>query len=83
MDSYGFRGVIYTIKDLVGQDQFMTLDQLKACYDDGWDISTHSQVDLTKLETPEAVRYELLKNRDYLLKNTLTKRRVCCIICIV
>jgi peptidoglycan/xylan/chitin deacetylase (PgdA/CDA1 family) len=69
MDKYGFRGVIYVIKDLVGVNQFMTLEQLKICYENGWDISTHGQVELTRLTSNDSIREELLKNYNYLLDN--------------
>jgi peptidoglycan/xylan/chitin deacetylase (PgdA/CDA1 family) len=69
MDKYGYRGVIYAIKDLVDTPQFMTLEQLKICYENGWDIGTHGQLDLTTLTTAEAIETELLKNKNYLLEN--------------
>ena len=69
MDKYGFRGVIYTIADLVGETEFMTLDQLKVLDSNGWDIGTHGQVNLDTFATAEEIRTELLKNYDYLVDN--------------
>lgn len=69
MDKHGVRGVIYTIRDLVGKGDYMTLEELKTCYEDGWDISTHSQRPLSSYATAEQVREELLYNRDFLIDN--------------
>lgn len=73
MDAYGYKGVVYATKDLVGNSAFMNLDELKDLYNNGWDISTHSQVDLTSLTSSESIRTELLKNRDYLIENGFTR----------
>ncbi|MBA4294357.1 hypothetical protein C0431_15465 [bacterium] len=73
MDKYGFRGTVYVIKDLVNAAQFMTLSQLQTLYDNGWDMGTHGQVELTTLATPEAIRAELLRNHDYLVAQGFTR----------
>lgn len=69
MDKYGFRGIIYAIKNYVGDSSFMTLDQLKTLYEIGWDIGTHGSVDLTSLLTAEDISEELHLNYDYLIEN--------------
>ncbi len=69
LDKYGFRGVVYAIRDLVGRTNYMTLEQLRTLYDNGWDVATHSQRRLSDYTNPEDIREELLRNRDYLIDN--------------
>ena len=73
MDKYGFKGMVYVIKDLVNVNNFMTLDQLKVLYNNGWDLGTHGQIELTTLQTPEAIKSELLSNYNYLIDNGFTR----------
>ena len=42
MDEYGMRGVAYVFATGIDQAGYMTLDQLNALYDSGWDIASHT-----------------------------------------
>lgn len=53
MSRYGFRGTSYVITDAVGIAGRLTLDQLRALYDMGWDISNHTASHLYSNEVSE------------------------------
>ena len=56
LKQYDYKGTLYIISSLVGNEDRLTLDDLKAMYNDGWDICNHTadHVDLTKLSAKEA-----------------------------
>jgi peptidoglycan/xylan/chitin deacetylase (PgdA/CDA1 family) len=56
LKQYNFKGTLYIISSLVGKEDRLTLDDLKALYNDGWDICNHTadHVDLTKVSAKEA-----------------------------
>ncbi len=68
LDKYGFRAVVPVIRDLIGTSSFMTMEQLKILYDNGWDIVTHGQRDLTTM-TREQLATELDYNKQILIDN--------------
>jgi peptidoglycan/xylan/chitin deacetylase (PgdA/CDA1 family) len=67
MDSYGFSGVLYTIRDLVGPN--ISLAHLKEMQDhSGWQISCHGETNLTTMTLAEAER-DIVYNQRFLFDN--------------
>jgi len=50
MQEYDFTGTAYVVYNYVGADNFMNPEQIRALYDAGWEIGSHSisHADLTK-----------------------------------
>lgn len=70
MSQSGLQGVVYTIPDLVGTPNYMTLEQLKSMQNDyGWDIASHHQTILTTVGTSEGVASILDGVKQYLISN--------------
>ncbi len=66
MQVYGFTGTAYIVDNYIGSTRYMDKDQIRALYDAGWEIGSHSlsHHDLTK--RPASQEEEIVKSRQRL-----------------
>ncbi|MGB9201609.1 Ig-like domain-containing protein, partial [Methanobacterium sp.] len=71
MQQYGMVGTVYMNMGYVGDDGYLTLDQLHQLYDAGWTIGDHTPVhtDLSSLPTVAAIVAIIQQGTDWLLDN--------------
>lgn len=71
MDSYGYRGTMYTIPMRVGLANYMTVDQLKEIHSLGWDVANHTynHIDMTTL-TAAQVEAEAYDSKRWFIQNS-------------
>lgn len=74
MKDKGFVGNIGIISDQVGKKNYVTIEQLREMYADGWDIYNHtvSHPRLTSL-TDQQVERELSESRAFLMRHRFTR----------
>ena len=72
LDRAGYRGVIYTIHDLIGTAGCMTLAQLQTLESLGWDVASHGQIDLTTLNAAQLAA-EFHEIHGYLVANGMPR----------
>lgn len=70
MQALGLTGTAYIIPSRLGQEGYLTQEQVDALHEAGWAIAGHSDEDLTNLSPSEAARevasvYGYLVNRNY------------------
>jgi len=70
LDEYGYRAVAYVVGNQIGQSGRLTIAQMKAMQDVGWDISCQSwtHADFTTL-TEAQMMQEVVSLKQYLSKN--------------
>lgn len=79
MDRYGFRGTACIIRDVIGTTNYMSLAQVKALQDAGWDICAHADtvenhnIGYSNLSDP-VVEEEMRGIKQWLIENGLRKR---------
>jgi peptidoglycan/xylan/chitin deacetylase (PgdA/CDA1 family) len=89
MDKYGFRGVLFPIRDLIsGSGTYVTIPQLQAFYDSGWDIVAHADLAASHNSTNALIDLsisdgsatalstfegELVRNKKWLIANGWTR----------
>ena len=75
MQQYGVVGTVYMNMGLIGQDGYLTLDQLHQLYDAGWTIADHTPLhtNLSSLPTVAAVVAIIQQGTDWLLANGFTR----------
>ena len=75
MQKYGIVGTVYMNMGYVGDDGYLTLDQLHQLYDAGWTIADHTPVhtDLSSLPTVADVVAIIQQGTDWLLANGFTR----------
>lgn len=61
---YGFTGVLYLVGNYIGAENYMSVEQVRAMYDAGWEVGSHSlnHLDLTKVNA-ELARAEIINSR--------------------
>src|SRR5699024_6806657 len=66
-DRKGIKGAVAIVTDLIGQDRYMTKEQLLELYNDGWDVLSHtkSHINLTTIPISQ-VRDELRLSKETL-----------------
>ncbi|MCA9390339.1 polysaccharide deacetylase family protein, partial [candidate division WWE3 bacterium] len=68
MDTYGYKGSLFIIPDLIGTSGRMTQSQVDTMHTLGWDISGHGDTDLTSLSL-SAAEDDLINTKEYLISN--------------
>lgn len=74
LDAYGYPASIYTIADIVGTASRVTLPELQAARDEGWEIAAHAYADTVHAASYTAVTAATLNSdvasmRGYLVDN--------------
>lgn len=75
MISKGIKGTVYVTPNLIGQPDYMTLDDLKAIYNEGWALGNHTidHTDLTSLGTVGEIEQKIQSCTDWLLTNGFSR----------
>lgn len=67
MQKYGFTGTLYLVGNYVGADGYMSVEQVLAMHNAGWEVGSHSlnHLDLTKIG-PDRARDEVISSKKVL-----------------
>lgn len=79
LGKYGFPGVVYVIPSQIGVGQYtLTLDQLRKCYEAGWEVSNHtwSHTPLAANKSIGLMEEEVLKAQSWIIEQGFGERAV-------
>jgi peptidoglycan/xylan/chitin deacetylase (PgdA/CDA1 family) len=63
MRRYGFTAVTYLVVNYIGQDQYMTLDQVNSLLAAGWEVGSHSRNHVNLVAFPATMNDEAYRSR--------------------
>lgn len=63
MQKYNFTGTSYVVYNYIGGNNYMSVDQIRALTDAGWEIGSHSLSHMELTKNPDRERDEIVESR--------------------